>query len=167
MATRDDIGSRGEALFFIMLTRFCGRRMPYFRPHFLGEKFAALDYLVELVDAEAMTPYFFVQVKTTTLGYTQGKPGQRRLKVQVSAENVRRLIHYPAPTYIVGIDEREEKGYIVSGNQRTHLRVSSLSTQFPLDCMNLERLWNEVRDFWQQRDMKLLNSVFIDQRKEE
>jgi len=85
MAVSDDIGSRGEALFFIMLTRFCDRRLPYFRPHFLGEKFATLDYLIELVDAGSVTPFFFVQVKTTTQGYTRSRLGRRRLKVQVPA----------------------------------------------------------------------------------
>jgi hypothetical protein len=167
MAVSDDIGNRGEALFFIMLTRFCGRRLPYFRPHFLGEKFATLDYLVELIDAGSITPYFFVQVKTTTQGYTRGDITRRRLKVQIPSEDMRRLILYPAPTYVMGIDEREEVGYVISANHGSPSRISSLSTRFPLDCRNLELLWIEVQAFWQQRDMRFLNSMFSDQAEEQ
>jgi len=157
----DDIGTRGEALFFVLLTQFCGRSRPFFRPHFLGDKFATLDYLVELVDAGSATPFFFVQVKTTTQGYTKQKDGKRRLKIQVSEADVRRMVLYPAPTYIVGIDERAEVGYIISANEEHLGRISSLPMDFPLNCTNLERLWNEVKVFWSQRDMRLRNSVFF------
>lgn len=160
MAVNDDIGSRGEALFFIMLTRFCGRRRPFFRPHFLGEKFVTLDYIVELIDAGSATPFFFVQVKTTTQGYLRDRKGNQRLKVQVARADMQRLISYPAPTYVVGIDEVEEVGYLVSANHGSPRHISSLPTLFPLDCDNLERLWYEVKEFWEQRDMDLEQSVF-------
>ena len=160
MAVSDDIGARGEALFFIMITRFCGRRRPFFRPHFLGEKFETLDYIVELIGAGPITPFYFAQVKTTTKGYVQNKLGNKRLKVQVSQEDMQRLIFYPAPTYVVGIDEIEETGYIVSANHGSPTRISSLPTAFQLDCGNLERLWHEVKGFWEQRDMPLERSIF-------
>ena len=104
--------------------------------------------------------FFFVQVKTTMQGYTQTRDGQRRLRVQVSQDDMSRLIQYPAPTYIIGIDEREEAGYIVAANEQSPNRISSLSTQFPLNCQSLEQLWNEVKDFWSQRDMRLTQSMF-------
>lgn len=66
MTRSDAIGSRGEAIFFVLLTQFCGRQRPFFRPSFLGDKFATIDYFVELVDVGLLTPFFFVQVKTTT-----------------------------------------------------------------------------------------------------
>src|SRR4051812_18901090 len=113
MAVSDDIGARGEALFFIMITRFCGRRRPFFRPHFLGEKFVTLDYMVELIDAGSATPFFFIQVKTTTQAYVRDRMGNQRLKIHVSRADMQRLVAYPAPTYVVGIDEIEEIGYIV------------------------------------------------------
>jgi len=160
MGISDDVGSRREALFFVLLTQFCGRRRPFFRPHFLGEKFATLDYIVELIDAGPLTPFFFVQVKTTTQGYTRRKEGRGRLKIQVSKEDMQRLCLYPAPTYVVGIDEREERGYIVSANEGSPSRIASMSTDFPLVCSTLELLWHEVKSFWEQRDMRLLNSVF-------
>jgi hypothetical protein len=160
MSISDDIGTRGEALFFVLMTQFCGRHRPYFRPHFLGEKFIALDYLVELVGAGPRTPYFFVQVKTTAQGYTKRSGIRRRLKIQVSQEDMHRLVQYPAPTYVIGIDERDEVGYIVSANAGSPRRFSSLPTIFPLNCENLGRLWQEVRTFWDERDMTLAASVF-------
>ena len=160
MAISDDIGARGEALFFIMLTRFCGRRRPFFRPHFLGEKFVTLDYIVELIDAGPTTSFFFVQVKTTTQGYVRDMTGNKRLKVHVSHTDMQRLVSYPAPTYVVGIDEIAEMGYIIAANHDSPARIASLPTAFLLDCDTLEHLWHEVKTFWEQRDMRLEQSAF-------
>lgn len=60
------------------------------------------------------------------------------------------LKFYPAPTYIVGIDEPQEKGYIVSANSENLESISSLSTKFPLNPENLKLLWDEVNNFWSQ-----------------
>jgi hypothetical protein len=101
MAEQDDIGSRGEDIFCVRITDFCGRKKPYFRPRFLGEKAQTSDFLVELVGAGKRTMFFFVQVKTTHQGYTRrGRPP--RLKVSMSGRDVRRLALYPAPTYLGG-----------------------------------------------------------------
>lgn len=155
---QDYIGLRGENMCNNLLTKFClGRELPFFKPIFLGEKFQTLDFMVELVGAGEITPFFFIQVKTTREGYTKR---DRRLKIKVSAEAMSRLRAYPAPTYVVGIDEVQEKGYIVSANAGSPAVVSSLPTTFALDCSNLERLWYEVRDYWRQRDMDMTNSVF-------
>lgn len=160
MTLSDDIGTRGEALFFVLLTQFCGRNRPFFRPHFLGDKFATLDYFVELLDAGPATPFFFVQVKTTSQGYIRNKKGEQRLKIKVPHNDMHRLRLYPAPTYIIGIDERAERGYIISANAESPSNISSLPTTFPLNCQNLALLWNEVKLFWEYRDMQLSNSVF-------
>jgi hypothetical protein len=153
----DAIGGRGEALFYTAMTRFYGRRLPLFRPHFLGAKFVTLDFLVELVDTGAMTPFFFVQVKTTTLGYTKH---DRRLRVQVATEDVQRLIAYPAPTYVVGVDERQEVGYLHAVVDSRPQRIASLSTAFPLNQPTLEALWQEVHNYWSQCDMHFTHSRF-------
>jgi hypothetical protein len=159
MVARDDIGSRGEAIFCVRITDFCGRKQPFFRPRFLGEKARTLDYLIELVGAGERTPFFFVQVKTTREGYRKrGRPP--RLKVGVSRRDVRRLSLYPAPTYVVGIDERQEVGYILAilGGMRSP--IPSLPTNFPLHGPNLRLLWEEVRQFWEGRDMDMGQSAF-------
>jgi hypothetical protein len=109
----NELGQRGEALFYVLLTKFYGREKPIFRPQFLGDKWPTVDFIIELVDAGMATHYFFTQVKTTRDGYTKK---DRRLQVQVKRDDLRKLASYPAPTYIVGIDEVEETGYITSAN---------------------------------------------------
>jgi hypothetical protein len=158
MASGDDIGGRGEAIFSVLITDFCGRSRPYFRPHFLGEKFPTLDFQVELLGAGARPPYFFVQVKTTRQGYTT--KGPRRLKIKVSQRDVRRMAAYPAPTYVVGIDEVGVAGYIACVRAGMASAISGLPARHPLDAGNLKRLWVEVKDYWEQRDMTQKASVF-------
>jgi hypothetical protein len=155
----NELGQRGEALFYVLITRFYGRAKPRFRPQFLGDKWPTVDFIVELMDAGDSTPYFFVQVKTTRAGYTKK---ERRLKVQVEQEEMCQLASYPAPTYVVGIDERGEAGYIVSANGECLERVSSLSTEYPLNERNLNLLWEEVNDFWLKVNVSLDSSQFID-----
>jgi len=155
----DAIGRRGEAILFVLMTEFHSRKGPIFRPHFLGEKWPVADYLVELERAGSQIPYFFVQVKTTREGYTKR---HHRLKVRVCAKRVAALAAYPAPTYIVGVDEVKEVGYIVSANGERRGHMSSLSTCFPINRPNRRSLWNEVRAFWRQRRSPALASAFRD-----
>ena len=108
---KNELGQRGENLFSVLITRFYGRDKPIFRPQFLGDKWRTSDFIVELIDdTTSATPYFFVQVKTTRQGYDQ----QNRLKVQISTEDMQKLAALPAPTYVVGIDDVNEQGYIIS-----------------------------------------------------
>jgi hypothetical protein len=158
MGARDDIGSRGESIFCVRIMDFCGRSLPYFRPRFLGEKAQTLDYLVELVGAGHGIPFFFVQVKATRQGYTRKRP--RRLKVGMSAADVQRFAAIPAPTYLVGIDELGEVGYLLALLEGMKDTISSLPTDYPLDCANLARLYQEVEQFWAGRDMARRHSIF-------
>lgn len=117
---RDVIGERGEAIFRVLITR----RHPvdgflFGSPRFLGEKNRTVDFLVELFHDAPVTPFLFVQVRSTRAGYT----GDGRLKVKVSGSHIERLVAYPAPTYIVGIDEARERGYLLSAPRNGGLRV--------------------------------------------
>ena len=159
MPSNDDMGSRGEAIFFVRITQPIGpQREPLFRPHFLGEKFPTFDYFIELIDSGAKPSYFFAQVKTTSRGYTAGVP--KRLKVEVTQEDVDRMLVYPAPTYVIGIDQGSEQAFIASVNGESADHIASLPTTYPLDSGNLQRLWREVRGFWAKRKMVLKNSCF-------
>src|SRR5215213_2204868 len=102
---RNALGARGEAIFYTLMTEFHSDAGPIFKPQFLGEHWPTVDYLVELAGVDGAVPYFFVQVKTTRSGYTRR---ERRLKIAVNERDMRRLAAFPAPTYIAGIDEREE-----------------------------------------------------------
>jgi hypothetical protein len=158
MGRRDEIGARGEALFTAAIMNFCGRPRPYFVSHFLGDKFKSLDFLVELVGADEGAPFLFVQVKTTTQGYTKRRG--RRLKVGLTREDVLRMRAYPAPTYLVGIDEVNEKAFILSIDENTRGRISGMSTEHELDCRNLKVLRDEVAAYWAARDMRVRRSAF-------
>src|SRR5438309_4932441 len=59
MGITDFIGGRGEAIAFARLARVCRTNadVPYFWPHYLGEKCESFDFLVELVDAGDKTVF--------------------------------------------------------------------------------------------------------------
>jgi hypothetical protein len=155
------LGQRGEALFYVLITKSHGREKPLFRPQFLGDKWPTIDFIVELENAGSITPYFFVQVKTTRGGYTKK---DNRLKIPIYREDMRKLALYPAPTYIVGIDEIKERGYILSANGEWLQGLSSFPTAFPLDKINQDLLWKEVKDYWMKVKIRPRASHFIDPR---
>jgi len=161
-ALRDTISQRGEALFFVILTKLYGRTRPLFKPQFLGDKWPTVDFIVELVDySSKVVPYFFVQVKTTQQGYTKK---DKRLKIQVSARDARRLASFPAPTYVVGIDEVNEVAYITSANGKPQYGLKSLSTQFPINKQTQNALHEEVEQFWRDLSQAGITSRFTDPR---
>jgi hypothetical protein len=143
----------------MLSTQRCpGRDEPYFRPRFLGDKYPTFDYLVELIGSEAY--FFFVQVKSTRQGY-RGRRGNRRLRVNVGREDVQRMVASPVPAYVVGIDEPQEVGYLLSMNEPREAGLGGLPARHLLSCANLERLWQEVRSFWASRNMVLTRSHFV------
>ena len=152
---REDIGERGQWLFSLLMTDLCGREDQLFRPRFLGDKYPTFDSIVEVVDQPSY--FFFVQVKGTTLGYTAE---EHRLRVQVTQDDIDRMVACPAPTYVVGIDVNAiGVGFLLSVNEpRDHL--ASLTTRFRIDCGALEQLRDEVIDFWSSRNMNLTSSRF-------
>ncbi|MGH7173525.1 MAG: DUF4365 domain-containing protein [Gemmataceae bacterium] len=155
----DDIGERGQWLFCLLMTQLCpGRNEPYFRPRFLGDKYPTFDCLVELVGRDAY--FFFVQVKSTRRGYRSGR-GIRRLRVNVDREDVRRMADSPIPAYVVGIDEPQEVGYLLSMNEPRRAGLGGLPARHLLDGGNLQRLWHEVQHFWARRNVLLVNSYFV------
>ena len=157
--TADDLGERGQKMCYLLMTAICpGRNEPLFRPCFLGDKFRTFDYLVELDGSEAH--YFFVQVKTTRRGYRRGKGG-RRLRVNVDKEDVQRMAACPIPAYLVGIDEPQGLGYLLSMNELRQAGLGGLPARHRLNPDNLQRLWDEVHNFWASRDMILESSYFL------
>ncbi|MFN8539298.1 MAG: DUF4365 domain-containing protein [Thermomicrobiales bacterium] len=134
-----------------------GRSQPYFRLAFLGDTYPTIDYLVELVGAGGrFVPYFFVQVKTTAQGFTAN--GQ--LKVRVGRADLARLVTYPAPRYILGIDEPREVGYLVAALGPVSSGLSSLPVTHPLDLPALAVLYDEVRNFWGNHGADFATSAF-------
>ena len=160
MGITDVIGGRGEAIAYARLTKICrDDDLPYFWPHYLGEKCETFDFLVELVDAGEKTPFFFVQVKTTRKEYTKTQVPPR-LVINVSEKDVRRMVAFPAPTYVVGVHEDEERAFVVSVHGDMNALIPSITTGHELTRDTLKRLWDEVREFWQARDMSRPASHF-------
>jgi hypothetical protein len=81
--------------------------------------------------------------------------------VNVEKEDVQRMAASPVPAYVVGIDEPQRVGYLLSMNESRRCGLGGLPARHLLDCDNLERLWQEVRDFWASRNMVLAGSQFV------
>jgi hypothetical protein len=162
MGITDDLGGRGEAIAFARLTKICrsDSDLPYFWPHFLGEKCETFDFLVELIDAGERTPFFFVQVKSTRKDFTRTQTPPR-LRVEVSEKDIRRMVAYPAPTYVVGIHEIEERASVVSVHGTMSQAIPSITTAHELTNDTLKQLWDEVREFWRGHEMAQPASSFL------
>jgi hypothetical protein len=74
----------------------------------------------------------------------------------------KRLALLPAPTYIIGIDEINETGYIISANGQYRKSLRSLSTQFPINKNTQDTLWMEVQNYWNRFGTLRITSKFID-----
>lgn len=106
------IGKRGENIFATTISRNVASRGFLFDPTFLGEKFPTIDFHVDLLQYPYRA-FFYASVKITTLGYY---PGNERIKITIGKEEVAELGKFLTPAYIIGIDETQEKGYLISVN---------------------------------------------------
>ena len=119
-------GSYGEHVAAqLLLRRYNGNS--YVDANFLGDKYPTVDLLVELVNLPlgiGFVPYFFVQVKAIDQP-TIASGG--RLAIRVRPESMARLIAYPAPTYIIGINTAPypAEGFIFAARQGGPASVSS------------------------------------------
>src|SRR5579885_719470 len=93
---QDVTGLRGEKIVELCLTEYSAFDRPLFRPGFLGDKWPAIDFYVELVGVPGTRPYFFVQSKATLepLNVRSGA-----LKISSTKADVTRLLQTPGPTY--------------------------------------------------------------------
>ncbi len=161
MGITDFLGGRGEAIAYTHLSRVCREGdLPYFWPHFLGEKCETFDFLVELIDAGEKTPFFFVQVKTTRKEYTRTQTPPR-LRIEVSEKDIKRMSAFPAPTYVVGVHEVDEREFVIAVHSEMREAIPSITTGHELAGETLKQLWDEVREFWQARDMTRPTSHFL------
>ena len=63
----------------------------------------------------------------------------------------------------MGIDEAREVGSILAIQHGMADPVSSIPTDYPLDCTTLPVLYQEVEQFWAGRDMARRYSAFAGQ----
>jgi hypothetical protein len=133
----------------------------FFHPVHMGEKHKTTDIFVELIDSTYVQSIFYIQVKSTTRGYT-GAGTNRRLNVDVPQAEVEMLKKYPGPSYIVGIDIRGGRGYIIGVVAGLSGAISGLPTLHPINCRTIRSLWNEVDTYWNStlRSMPMVRTRF-------
>lgn len=152
------IGHRGENLFRFAISKPCTGRM-WFTEKALGESHPALDFEVGLEDLNiAEMAHFYVQVKATIRKYS-GKGSKRKLNVNVSKKDIRKLKNNPGPTYVVGVDVIDEKVYIVPILKGGPSKIRGLPIRRELDCATIRLLWDEVRDYWKENRRPLKKSA--------
>lgn len=155
---QDVTGFRGEKIVELCLTSYSDFARPLFRPGFLGDKWPAIDFYVELNGVRGRRPYFLIQIKSTT----NALPAQATsIKIWSKRHDVARLLQIPGPTYILGVHEPSERIFIKSVHMGIAVRaITRIQLANELTSNNLRRLHHEVRRFWQTTAHKPHDSVF-------
>ena len=154
----DVTGFRGEKIVELCLTNYEQFPAPLFRPCFLGDKWPALDFYVELTTVRGWRPYFFVQAKSVTAPLAEAA---RTMRVGIDRREISRLLQIPGPTYLFGVHEPSQRVFVRSVHSR-HSRsaLTSIPVEYELTSSNLRRLQLEVRDYWRSITPKPTHSVF-------
>ncbi len=152
----DVVGTRGENIVELCLTNYEAFATPLFRPGFLGDKWPAIDFYVELLTVHNKTPYFFGQAKST-----QTQLLKSSLRISAKKRDIQRLLRIPGPTYIFGVHEPSQRVFIRSVHRGTSRKaITRIPITHELTPENLRALHTEVLQFWQGDDDKPSNSVF-------
>jgi hypothetical protein len=109
------IGDRGEKRFELAITDYRMFQRPLFRPSHLGDRWPTVDYYVELLGVRGFTPFFFVQVKSTTAPLSTEAAA---IPIKVSKDKCDRLYRIPGPTYLGGVHEPSGRAFIRSLHQK-------------------------------------------------
>jgi hypothetical protein len=155
---QDVTGFRGEKIVELCLTDFSAFARPLFRPGFLGDKWPAIDFYVELNGVRGRRPYFLIQSKATAAKL--GKDS-KNLKISATRRDVERLLQIPGPTYILGVHEPSRPVFAKSVHLGIAVRaITRIQLTHELTSDNLMKLYNEVRNYWGTTGYKPGNSVF-------
>jgi len=146
----NEIGELGEGIFNVAISRDL-----IFRPRHLGEKWPSSDFYVELVGLKEHF-FFIVQVKSTTLGLDK----KGNLKVKANKKKLHDLNAYYCPTFLAGVDINTEEVYLIAINKNKRKDISNLPTKFKLDKVNRKLLYDDVKKFWENTDIKAYKNAF-------
>ncbi len=152
----DIIGDRGEIIFELAVTHYQTFGYPLFKPVFLGEKWPAIDYYVQLLRTEEITPFFFVQIKST-----HNDINDETLSISLTKEQSGNLFKMTAPTYLVGIHEPTQRAFIRSVHTKPAQGIYKIPLKYELTPKNLKILHQEVYDFWKNTIYKPFTSAFL------
>jgi hypothetical protein len=155
---QDVTGFRGEKIVELCLTDHSTFPAPLFRPGFLGDKWPAVDFYVELNGVRGKRPYFLVQCKTTSARLT---PNATSLRISSTRNDILRLLQIPGPTYLLGVHEPSRRVFVKSVHAGIAVKaITRIQLAHELTAANLRRLYDEVRNFWRMTEYKPYESVF-------
>ena len=152
------IGDRGESIFNTRITEH-----EMFNVYFLSAKAPIVDFLIEIAD-EATPFQCLVQVKSTSQGYLK-RNGKLRAKVPV--DKMQKLINRPLPTYVAGVDLKNERVYICPAFNDANAYTSSIPITHILDKQNavatqqtLNMLKQDIIEYWNNANVNLYKTSF-------
>jgi hypothetical protein len=155
---RDVTGYRGEKIVELCLTDYQAFPKPLFRPGFLGDKWPAIDYYIELTAVRGRRLYFFAQAKSTTSTLTGLS---KHLSVSTKKKDIDRLLRIPGPTYILGVHEMSRRVFVRSVHAGMPVEaITKIPISHELTGANLRALHDEVRDYWITNSHKPTGSIF-------
>lgn len=159
IASLNDVtGFRGEKFVEVELTEYSGRPAPLFRPGFLGDKWPAVDFYVELNSVIGSGMYFLGQAKATA----KPLPKKARVvRISSTKHDIERLQKIPAPTYIFGIHEPTKRVFVRCVHAGTPLKaITSIPLKNQLTATNLQTLHDEIVAHWVANTSKPTQSAF-------
>jgi len=161
--TTDQIGDLGELIAAAALSRpVLGKyKRPLFKATHLGGKYKAVDFVVDVLGPNANSlGIFFVQVKST---FAHVKHARSRLPVKVDLQKHNCMVRLPIPTYLIGVELRTERAYIVSAFAPRQTQISSITRDYPLDCDQTRiKLYAELKSHWARAARKPSKTGFTD-----
>jgi Domain of unknown function (DUF4365) len=155
---REVTGFRGEKIVELCLTDYHAFSRPLFRPGFLGDKWPAIDFYVELTSIRGKRLYFFAQAKATSSPLLSTATS---LTISTKKKDVARLLLIPGPTYIFGVHEPSKRVFVRSVHTGVPSKsITTIPFAYELTSGNLQALHEEVRNYWANHDHKPKSSVF-------
>lgn len=117
-----------------------------------------MDFHVDLSATATERFYFFAQIKSTS---SKLSPKSAHLRVTATKNDVDRLLRVPGPTYILGVHEPSRRVFARSVHSGVPVKaITTIPTASELTTANLQKLHDEVRDFWLNNNRKPTSSVF-------
>jgi hypothetical protein len=111
-----------------------------------------------LLGVKSRTPFFFVQVKSTTDAIPVGATD---LEVSLPPKKREFLFRVPGPTYLAGVHEPSKRTFLLSINARALQGAYKIPLQHELTPANLQILYDEVKLFWKSHTYEPQNSHFV------
>lgn len=157
-AFRELTGFRGEKIVELCLTDYQAFDRPLFRPGFLGDKWPAVDFYVELQNILGKRLYFFAQTKATAAASALSVKG---LRISTKKQDIEHLLQIPGPTYLFGVHEPTRRVFVRSIHSGVPVKaITSIPLTHELIGLNLKRLHDEVCQYWSTTIHKPASSVF-------